>query len=224
MLISLILTAPTARVLAHGGRTDGQGGHYNRKTGSYHYHGTPSVYRSSTRTTSATTARVTTSTTPRNTYRSGSTERLDSSNYTDNEEVAAKVRALKEEAGMQSIPPPTTQTVNLRVAPEKTDPSQLFREAEELFAADKKAEAITLYRRIVSKFPDSSEAKLAVVRIQAIRSDLEANEWLVLARNYRRAGRQDLAIEYCLKILEVYPESAAAQAAIDLHKEITEER
>lgn len=26
-------------VFAHGGRTDSNGGHYNRKTGEYHYHG-----------------------------------------------------------------------------------------------------------------------------------------------------------------------------------------
>ena len=46
--VSLILYS----AFSHSGRTDSSGGHYNRKTGTYHYHGTP---KSSTSTYSRTT-------------------------------------------------------------------------------------------------------------------------------------------------------------------------
>ena len=46
--VSLILYS----AFSHSGRTDSSGGHYNRKTGGYHYHGTP---KSSTSTYSRTT-------------------------------------------------------------------------------------------------------------------------------------------------------------------------
>lgn len=39
-LIIIALTATPFTTNAHSGRTDAQGGHYNRKTGEYHYHGT----------------------------------------------------------------------------------------------------------------------------------------------------------------------------------------
>jgi hypothetical protein len=46
-LISLMILLPTI-ALSHGGRTDANGGHYNRKTGEYHYHngGPPSAAKS----------------------------------------------------------------------------------------------------------------------------------------------------------------------------------
>ena len=36
--IFLILTSITVTTFAHGGNTDGNGGHYNHSTGEYHYH------------------------------------------------------------------------------------------------------------------------------------------------------------------------------------------
>ncbi len=47
--VSLILYS----AFSHSGRTDSSGGHYNRKTGGYHYHGTP---KSSTLASSSTTS------------------------------------------------------------------------------------------------------------------------------------------------------------------------
>ena len=38
-LITGIFILQTFLLLAHSGRTDSNGGHYNRKTGRYHYHG-----------------------------------------------------------------------------------------------------------------------------------------------------------------------------------------
>ena len=39
--ILILILIPTL-AYSHSGRTDAQGGHYNRKTGGYHYHGRPS--------------------------------------------------------------------------------------------------------------------------------------------------------------------------------------
>jgi hypothetical protein len=36
-----ILLVVAATAIAHSGRTDSRGGHFNRKTGSYHFHGAP---------------------------------------------------------------------------------------------------------------------------------------------------------------------------------------
>ena len=47
LIISLMLLFDGGGVFSHSGRTDSSGGHHNRKTGGYHYHGTP---RSSTST------------------------------------------------------------------------------------------------------------------------------------------------------------------------------
>lgn len=41
LLICAVAFSLPVVVLAHSGRTDANGGHYNRKTGEYHYHGTP---------------------------------------------------------------------------------------------------------------------------------------------------------------------------------------
>ena len=46
-IVVLMLLFDGAGVFSHSGRTDSSGGHYNRSTGTYHYHGTP---RSSTST------------------------------------------------------------------------------------------------------------------------------------------------------------------------------
>ena len=40
-IVALMLLFDGAGVFSHSGRTDSSGGHYNRKTGGYHYHGTP---------------------------------------------------------------------------------------------------------------------------------------------------------------------------------------
>ena len=37
-LLAFIVTVPYSFTEAHSGRTDSNGGHYNRKTGEYHYH------------------------------------------------------------------------------------------------------------------------------------------------------------------------------------------
>lgn len=37
-LLAFIITVPYSFTEAHSGRTDSNGGHYNRKTGEYHYH------------------------------------------------------------------------------------------------------------------------------------------------------------------------------------------
>ena len=51
VIVTLMLLLNGGGVLSHSGRTDSSGGHYNRKTGGYHYHGTPN---SSTSTYSST--------------------------------------------------------------------------------------------------------------------------------------------------------------------------
>ena len=51
-IVALMLLFDGGGVFSHSGRTDSSGGHYNRKTGGYHYHGTP---KSSTSTYSSTT-------------------------------------------------------------------------------------------------------------------------------------------------------------------------
>ena len=51
-IFALMLLLDSGGVFSHSGRTDSSGGHYNRKTGGYHYHGTP---KSSTSTYSRTT-------------------------------------------------------------------------------------------------------------------------------------------------------------------------
>ena len=40
-IIALMLLLNGGGVFSHSGRTDSSGGHYNRSTGTYHYHGTP---------------------------------------------------------------------------------------------------------------------------------------------------------------------------------------
>ena len=52
VVIALMFLLDVGGVFSHSGRTDSSGGHYNRKTGTYHYHGTP---KSSTSTYSSTT-------------------------------------------------------------------------------------------------------------------------------------------------------------------------
>lgn len=51
VIVTLMLLFDGGGVFSHSGRTDSSGGHYNRKTGIYHYHGTP---KSSTSTYSRT--------------------------------------------------------------------------------------------------------------------------------------------------------------------------
>ena len=51
VIVSLMFLFDGGGVFSHSGRTDSSGGHYNRKTGGYHYHGTP---KSSTSTYSST--------------------------------------------------------------------------------------------------------------------------------------------------------------------------
>ena len=53
VIVALMLLFDGGGVFSHSGRTDSSGGHYNRKTGTYHYHGTP---KSSTPTYSRTTS------------------------------------------------------------------------------------------------------------------------------------------------------------------------
>ena len=45
VIVSLMFLFDGGGVFSHSGRTDSSGGHYNRKTGGYHYHGTPSPLR-----------------------------------------------------------------------------------------------------------------------------------------------------------------------------------
>ncbi len=52
VIVSLMFLFDGGGVFSHSGRTDSSGGHHNRKTGGYHYHGTP---KSSTSTYSRTT-------------------------------------------------------------------------------------------------------------------------------------------------------------------------
>jgi len=51
VIVALMLLLDGGGVFSHSGRTDSSGGHYNRSTGTYHYHGTP---KSSTSTSSRT--------------------------------------------------------------------------------------------------------------------------------------------------------------------------
>lgn len=53
-LVIAILVSLSIVTLAHPGRTDSNGGHYNRKTGEYHYHnGGPAYNSSSSKSTSS---------------------------------------------------------------------------------------------------------------------------------------------------------------------------
>ena len=53
VIVALVFLFNGGGVFSHSGRTDSSGGHYNRKTGGYHYHGTP---KSSTSVSSSTTS------------------------------------------------------------------------------------------------------------------------------------------------------------------------
>lgn len=46
-ILFVFLISLSAIVFAHSGRTDANGGHYNRKTGEYHYHNGGPTYNSS---------------------------------------------------------------------------------------------------------------------------------------------------------------------------------
>ena len=48
VIFTLMLLFDGGGVFSHSGRTDSSGGHYNRKTGGYHYHGTPNPPRQPT--------------------------------------------------------------------------------------------------------------------------------------------------------------------------------
>ena len=38
LMIGIVMVVMSVSVMGHPGRTDANGGHYNRKTGEYHYH------------------------------------------------------------------------------------------------------------------------------------------------------------------------------------------
>ena len=46
IILALMFLLDGGRVFSHSGRTDSSGGHYNRKTGEYPYHGTPKSSKS----------------------------------------------------------------------------------------------------------------------------------------------------------------------------------
>lgn len=70
LAFALSITFFSSVVFAHPGRTDSRGGHHDRKTGGYHYHGSPSVtpsipVRTQPRLTYNTSPRISTKTTAR---------------------------------------------------------------------------------------------------------------------------------------------------------------
>ena len=56
-IFALVVLFDGAGVFSHSGRTDSSGGHYNRKTGTYHYHGTPKFSTSTDSSTSLSSGR-----------------------------------------------------------------------------------------------------------------------------------------------------------------------
>ena len=57
--VSVMLVFLLTGVVAHSGRTDANGGHWNRKTGTYHYHNGGKSSSGSTATTQSSNTRVT---------------------------------------------------------------------------------------------------------------------------------------------------------------------
>ena len=53
-------------------------------------------------------------------------------------------------------------------------------------------------------------------RLAKVGAERQAREWMSLATNYFKAGRFDLAREYCQKVLSAYPRSPEAEEARDL--------
>ena len=62
LVILLILLFSAVIAYTHSGRTDRRGGHYNRKTGTYHYHNSGTTRSSTTRSSSSSTYSSNTST------------------------------------------------------------------------------------------------------------------------------------------------------------------
>ncbi len=61
-IITIAVTLNSSIAFAHSGRTDSNGGHYNRKTGEYHYHNGGSATKSSLSSTSSSSKSTSTST------------------------------------------------------------------------------------------------------------------------------------------------------------------
>jgi tetratricopeptide (TPR) repeat protein len=86
--------------------------------------------------------------------------------------------------------------------------------------------AYDIYRRVATQFPDIAPGKEAAVCMARLEKDAElitlkkqadvdqeARQWLGLAENYFRAGRFDVATEFCDKILAKYPNLPQASQA-----------
>jgi tetratricopeptide (TPR) repeat protein len=90
----------------------------------------------------------------------------------------------------------------------------------------KLAKAHAIYKRIVRHAGETALGKEAATALNRLAADEElaeqireqrlrekARQWLGLASNYYRAGRSDLAEEYCRKILDEAPTSPQAEEA-----------
>lgn len=98
----------------------------------------------------------------------------------------------------------------------------------------KLAKAYAIYKRIVRHAGETELGKEAADALKRLAADEglaeqirkqrlreKARQWLGLATNYYRAGRTDLAEDYCRKIIEEAPSSPQAQEARAMLESIT---
>ena len=108
-------------------------------------------------------------------------------------------------------------------------PKELTPEERQAKRLEKLVEAYALYDRIVRQGGETEPAKAAAEAMARLRKDAavgerlakvgaerQAREWMGMATNYFKAGRFDLARQYCQKVLSAYPRSPEAEEARDL--------
>ncbi len=102
-IITIAVTLNSSITFAHSGRTDSNGGHYNRKTGEYHYHNGGSATKSSSSSTSSST-----SSSSKNTSTSTKTTAKSSVRYTNltvnGENVNLDTKPFIDENGRTMVP------------------------------------------------------------------------------------------------------------------------
>ena len=110
--------------------------------------------------------------------------------------------------------------------PKDPPPKPMTAEEREAARIERISQAYDAYRRIAAQCPDTAPGKEAAAAIARLEKDKDlvarmkrgaaeaaARQWLGLAENYFKAGRPDLAREYCAKILAKHAEMPQADAA-----------
>ena len=143
-----------------------------------------------------------------------------------------KARALEAEAEAILHPPaagaPGSEPQPAEPPPPEP-PKELTPEERQAKRLEKLVEAYALYDRVARQGGETEPAKAAAEAMARLRKDAavaerlakveaerQAREWMGLATNYFKAGRFDLAREYCQKVLSAYPRSPEAEEARDL--------